>query len=355
VKLSVREHVPLAPHTTLDIGGPARYFIRANSEKTVSEAVRLARDHGLPTLVLGGGSNLLISDTGFPGVVLHIEIVGLQWRDDGRQVHLDAGAGENWDDVVAEAVDRGLYGIECLSGIPGSVGGTPVQNVGAYGQEVANTVTSVRAYDRDTDRIIEMRRSECGFTYRSSIFNTTARGRYVILNVSYDLTKAGSVSIGYPDLKREFEARSAPTLTEVREAVRRIRARKAMLLQPGDPDCRSAGSFFKNPIVTEQQFDQIERMSDEKVPRYAAAPGYVKTAAAWLIERAGIGKGFSIGRAAVSSKHTLALVNHGTATAADMLALAREIRRRVEDRFGVRLVIEPVMVGFDDATMSEFM
>jgi UDP-N-acetylmuramate dehydrogenase len=346
--------VLLESFTTFRIGGPALYFIPATSETVVQDAVEFTKSKNLPLLVLGGGSNLLIADEGFRGVVLHVEVGGLEWLDRGSYVQLVAGAGENWDPVVAQAVERRLYGFECLSGIPGSVGGTPVQNVGAYGQEISETLESVRVYDRQTDRWVRLDRQACHFSYRSSILNTTARGRYIVVSVTFRLNTAGKPFIQYPDLKREFDGVSQPTLGRVRDAVLRIRARKAMLIEPGDPDCRSAGSFFKNPIVTEEVLTRIEAKAGEKPPRYPAADGKVKTAAAWLIERAGISKGYSIGPAAVSTKHTLALVNKAGATAADVIKLAREIRTRVEDRFGIRLTVEPVFVGFDDAITTEF-
>ena len=346
--------MPLSPFTTFGIGGPASYFIRADSETVIEQAIEFAKTRNLPLFVLGGGSNLLVADKGFPGVVLRIELHGVQWIDEGSEVQLLAGAGEDWDAVVAQAVARRLYGFECLSGIPGSVGGTPVQNVGAYGQEIAETLVRVRAYDRQTDRFVNLDREQCGFSYRSSIFNTTARDRYIVARVAFKLHKNGSPSIQYPDLKREFEDSPEPALQMVRDAVRRIRARKAMLIEPGDADCRSAGSFFKNPIVSEDVFAQIEAAAGSTAPRYPASEGRVKTAAAWLIERAGITRGFSIGAAGVSTKHTLALINKGGAAASDILKLAREIRRRVEDRFGIRLMVEPVFIGFDEATTAEF-
>lgn len=358
----IREHVPLAPFTTFKIGGPARYFIHGDSENTVVEALEFAERNEIPVFVLGGGSNLLVSDEGFPGLVIRVDLRGLKWSDEGNRVHLHAGAGEEWDAVVAECVRRDLSGVECLSGIPGSVGGTPVQNVGAYGQEVSETLRWVRAFDRSTRRLVELSRDECGFSYRSSVFNTSARERYLVLGVSYLLEKHGAATIRYPEIQREFEHQPQPTLQAVREAVRRVRAGKAMLLQPGDPDCRSAGSFFKNPVVSGVQFAEIEAAAErmhvlrpgERVPRYPAPAGQIKTAAAWLIERAGIPKGHRRGGVGVSSKHTLALVNHGHGTAADVIALAREIRGRVENCFGVRLVPEPVLIGFYSAIIAEF-
>jgi len=350
---TLRENVPLAPFTTLGIGGPARYFCHVENENTLREVIDFAKSRNVPLFVLGGGSNLLIADAGYPGVVARIEIRGLQWSDEGKRVRLIAGAGEDWDSVVAGCIGRGLFGVECLSGIPGSVGGTPVQNVGAYGQEISETLLRLRAYDRQTDNVVELDRAECGFTYRTSIFNTVALNRYIVLDVEYGLVKDGQAAVRYPDLLRELDG-VTPTLPVVRNTVLRIRSSKAMVLQAGDPDCRSAGSFFKNPIVTEETFDRIQASTDEKVPRYPAASGMVKTAAAWLIERAGISKGFSLGAAGVSRKHTLALINKGGATADDVIALAREIRKRVEGRFGIRLFVEPMLIGFADDLAAEF-
>ena len=355
MKARIQENVALAPLTTFGIGGPARYFVDAPSENVVLSTIQFAKDQNLPVFVLGGGSNLLVADHGFPGLVMKIGLTGIDWETNRDKAVVRAGAGEEWDRLVGLCVDRDLAGVECLSGIPGSVGGTPVQNVGAYGQEVSEVLVSVRAYDRQTDSIVELSREDCRFTYRSSLFNTIAKDRYIVLQVTYSLTKHGNPAIRYPDVQREFESRVGyPLLGEVRAAVRRIRARKAMLLVEGDPDCRSAGSFFKNPIVTEQQFAELQVVAGPAVPRYPAGPGRVKTAAAWLIEHAGFSKGYSLGPAALSSKHTLALVNKGGATAEDILRLAREIRGRVETNFGIRLVPEPVFLGFDNDVVTEF-
>lgn len=294
--------------------------------------------------VLGGGSNLLVSDKGFAGLVLRIGLQGTNWE--GSQV--SAAAGEDWDALVAAGVHRDLGGIECLSGIPGLVGGTPIQNVGAYGQETADVLVSVRALDRIRESIVELSKAQCGFAYRTSIFNTSERDRYIVLSVTYALRQDAAPQITYPDLLRRFEGHSAPAFSEVRQAVREIRASKGMLIVDGEPDCRSAGSFFKNPIVSESDYAEIQAGVKEAVPRYPAGTGKVKTSAAWLIERAGFKKGMVFGPAGISNKHTLALVNRGGAKAADILRLAREIRRGVEDAFGIRLVPEPVLVGFDE-------
>ncbi|MFN0088198.1 MAG: UDP-N-acetylmuramate dehydrogenase [Blastocatellia bacterium] len=354
--LSIRENVRLAPMTTLGIGGPARYFAEAREEGEVPEAFAFARRRGLPVFVLGGGSNVLVADEGFSGLALRVAIEGVEWRAEGG---VTACAGEDWDSFVRECVARDLAGVECLSGIPGSVGGTPVQNVGAYGQEVAETITGVRAFDRRAGRIVALRPAECGFGYRSSIFNTTEPDRYVVMAVTYRLKPGGAPALRYPDVRSYFAGRpDAPTLREVREAVREIRARKAMLLSPEDPDCRSAGSFFKNPVLPPENFARVEREArrlglirdEERVPGFAVAGGAVKLPAAWLIERAGFQKGHihapAAGRVGISSKHTLAIINRGGASARDMLEFAGEIQRRVHERFGVRLVPEPVFLGF---------
>ena len=356
MKARIQENVALAPLTTFGIGGPARYFARAPAEEAVLEAIQFAKDRNLPIFVLGGGSNILVADRGFSGLVIKVDITGINWQTERDQTIVRAGAGEEWDRLVELCVEQDLAGIECLSGIPGSVGGTPVQNVGAYGQEVSETLVLVRAYDRQTGSIIELSREDCRFTYRSSLFNTIAKDRYIVLQVTYSLERHGAPAIRYPDIQREFDGKANPTLAVVREVVRRIRARKAMLLVEGDPDCRSAGSFFKNPILSDNQFAALEALlPGERVPRYPAAPGKIKTAAAWLIERAGFPKGYSAGPAGLSTKHTLALVNKGGATAEDVLRLAREIRNRVEEKFSIQLIAEPVFLGFDGEVVGEFL
>jgi UDP-N-acetylmuramate dehydrogenase len=333
--------------TTFGVGGPARFFAEAESEDDVMMALAFASAQDLPVFILGGGSNLLVSDSGFPGLVLRIAVRGVQLESDGDNILVQSGAGEDWDRIVASCVDANLGGVECLSGIPGSVGGTPVQNVGAYGQEIADTLVSVRALDRISESIVELSHAQCGFSYRTSIFNTTERDRYIVLQVTYSLRKNGVPLVKYPDVQRSLgESGKRPTLADVRRTVREIRASKGMLIVEGDPDCRSAGSFFKNPIVSEAEFTRLQSETDAAVPRYPAAAGCVKTSAAWLIERSGFAKGFARGAAAISSKHTLALTNTGGARASDIVELAREIRRGVFDRFGIRLTPEPVFVGF---------
>lgn len=342
---ALQENLPLSAWTTLGVGGPARYFLNAASEQDVVDSLDYAKRRNIPVFVLGGGSNLLVADRGFDGLVLRIGLKGVAWE--GPQLRV--AAGEDWDEVAAVCVDRGLGGVECLSGIPGLAGGTPVQNVGAYGQEIADVLVRVRALDRQTESAVELSRQDCGFAYRSSIFNTTHKNRYIVLSITYELQEHAAPHVKYPDLLRRFEGKAAPpTLVEVRQAVREIRASKGMLIVEGDPDCRSAGSFFKNPILSEEEYARLQSSAQEAVPRYPAGTGKVKTSAAWLIERAGFKKGFDIGPVGVSTKHTLALVNRGGAKASDIVRLAREIRKGVEDAFGIRLLPEPVFVGFDE-------
>lgn len=342
--MQLQQEVSLAPFTTFGIGGPARWFVEADSEDTVLDAVRFARESGLPIFVMGGGSNILVSDRGFAGLVIHLANRGMEQDKD----LLHAAAGENWDALVTLAVERGLGGIECLAGIPGTVGGTPVQNVGAYGQEVASSIQSVRVIDLRTLAFLEMPASACGFSYRRSIFNSSERGRYIVTRVSYRLRQGALPMLSYADIKQYFKDHSQlPTLPETACAIREIRRRKGMLLVGGDPDCRSAGSFFKNPVVPESLYARIASTVATPVPQYPADHGFVKIPAAWLVEQAGFGKGFSAGTAGVSSKHTLALINRGGAQAADILLLANQIVRAVQERFGIHLEPEPVLVGMD--------
>jgi UDP-N-acetylmuramate dehydrogenase len=349
------ENIPLAPLTTIKIGGPARYFVEARNTGDVQASVAFARARDLPLFVLGGGSNLVVADAGWAGLVLKIAIQGIDQvqrtgHDDDGKILFDAGAGESWDKFVSHTVMARCAGVECLSGIPGSVGGTPVQNVGAYGQEVAETIASVQVLDLRVNQVRELCPEACAFSYRSSIFNTGERGRFIVLRVTYALTPGGDPHIAYADLKRHFEGRETPpNLAETREAVRHIRARKGMLITPGDPDCQSAGSFFKNPVLSEQQHEDLKQRAAARgltAPSYPALETHKKVSAAWLVERSGFAKGFGFGRVGISTRHALAIVNRGGATAAEVLGLKEQIQHRVEEIWGVRLEPEPVMVGF---------
>jgi len=349
----LQENIPLAPLTTFKIGGPAKYYVEAATPGEVQEAVTFARARDLPLFVLGGGSNLVVSDAGWPGLVLKVALQGIEQRDghdENGSVIFDAGAGESWDRFVSHAVMARCAGVECLSGIPGSVGGTPVQNVGAYGQEVADTISSVEVLDLKDGQVRELCREACGFSYRASIFNTTERGRFIVLRVTYALTPGGKPRIAYADLKRHFEGReTTPDLAETREAVRHIRALKGMLIVPGDADCQSAGSFFKNPVLSETEHEHLKQRAAARgltVPSYPALETRKKVSAAWLVERSGFNKGFGFGRVGISSKHALAIVNRGGATSGEVIALKEQIQQRVEEIWGVKLEPEPVMVGF---------
>ncbi len=348
--MELQENVLLAPLTTLGVGGNAKFLVRARSQSDVEEAVAFAQAKRLRLFVLGGGSNLVISDAGWDGLVVQIGISGIEERREQGMVLLDVGAGVDWDSFVAHCVSRNYAGVECLSGIPGSVGGTPVQNVGAYGQEVSETIVSVLAFDLATNAVRELSPEECGFSYRSSIFNTKQRERHIILRVSYRLVPEGPPSLRYADLQKYFAGRDgSPTLAQTSDAVRSIRASKGMLITPGDPDSRSAGSFFKNPVLSASQHEELEQRAAERtlqIPRYPALSQQRKVSAAWLVENSGFKRGYTKGPAAISSKHALAIVNRGGATAAAILALSSEIQNRVEQRWGLRLEPEPVFVGF---------
>jgi UDP-N-acetylmuramate dehydrogenase len=351
--IEIEERVALASHPTLGVGGPARYFARVGSEAALRRAIEWAHERELPLLLLGGGSNLLVSDAGFPGLVAHLAIRGVEARADGDAVDVAAGAGEVWDALVALAIARGWAGIETLSGIPGYVGATPIQNVGAYGQEVSETIVAVRAVDLESGEAVELSGDACDFAYRSSRFKQADRGRYAVTGVTFRLRPGGEAAVRYVELERELEASygGSRELADVRDAVLAIRRRKSMVLDPDDVDSRSAGSFFVNPVVEASVADEVERRvasrSDDspgRMPRHDA-PGGVKLSAAWLIERAGFVRGYRRGRVGLSTKHTLAIVNRGGATAADVVALAREVRDGVRDQLGVALTPEPVFVG----------
>jgi UDP-N-acetylmuramate dehydrogenase len=349
--------VPEAPtllrdHTTLRLGGPAREWVRAATEQELVEAVAEADAAGTPVLVLGGGSNLVVADEGFDGRVVEVATSGVvpDVEDDGAVcggVVVRVAAGEGWDDLVATAVERGWVGVEALSGIPGSVGATPIQNVGAYGQEVSQTIASVRVWDRTLRGVRTFAAADCRFGYRTSRFKRDP-GRHVVLSVDFQL-RTGSLGtpVAYAELARALgvEQGVRAPLAAVREAVLALRSGKGMVLDAADHDTWSAGSFFTNPFLTPEQAAALP----DDAPRWEQPDGRVKSSAAWLIERAGFGKGHGLdlrgGRASLSTKHTLALTNRGGASTEDLLSLAREVRDGVEAAYGVRLVNEPVLVG----------
>lgn len=352
----------LADLTTLRVGGPVGRLVEAGSERDLIDAVRDADRAGEPVLVLGGGSNLLAGDDGFAGVVVRDARSDLSVQDDGMcgGVSITATAGMRWDDVVSRAVHEGWVGIESLSGIPGSTGATPVQNVGAYGAEVSDVIALVRVWDRLEERVRSLARIDCGFGYRDSVLKRSMRGlapdtgvwhptpRYVVLDVTFQMrqgTRSGPIRYAQlADALGIAPGERAP-IEAVREAVLRVRGAKGMVLDDADPDTWSAGSFFTNPVLTADAAAGLP----EDAPRYPAVDGAVKTSAAWLIEQAGFSRGFASpgSAAAVSTKHTLALTNRGGATAGDVAALARTVRDGVRDRFGITLVPEPVLLGVD--------
>jgi UDP-N-acetylmuramate dehydrogenase len=341
--------------TTLGVGGEARWFAEARSLEELRELLLWRTGQALELFVLGGGSNLVIADGGFDGLVLHVATRGIEFGTYGGRTIATVAAGEPWDGFVAACIDRGLAGVECLSGIPGSVGAAPIQNIGAYGQEVAETIAAVDVVEISTGAERRLSKSECGFSYRDSVFKREARGRFVVTSVSFSLQDDGVPAVRYPELARELARRGAgdASLGDVRSAVIAIRAAKAMVIDRAEADSRSAGSFFMNPVIEASELSRVEaavarHAGSERastMPRYAAGEGRLKLPAAWLIEAAGFTRGESRGAARISSKHALALVNGGEATAAEIAALAREIRDRVESLFGVRLVPEPVFVG----------
>lgn len=348
--LEIQENVPLASLTTLKVGGSARFFARAENEEQVAEAVRFSQSRRLPLFVLGGGSNVVISDAGWNGLVLNIGIGGLDQRPNGPKIYFAVGAGFQWDEFVAESVNQDCAGIECLSGIPGSIGGTPVQNVGAYGQEVSDSIVSAVVFDLAENRVLDLSAEDCGFAYRSSIFNSSARGRYIILRVTYALQAGGKPVLRYADLQKYFAGSDGPpSLQQVRQAVRSIRAAKGMLIVPGDRDSCSAGSFFKNPVVSMEARAELLRRAAARnleVPSYPALEQQHKIPAAWLVEHSGFSKGYVRGNVGISSKHALAIVNSGGASAKEIVALKNEIQTGVEREWGIQLEPEPVMVGF---------
>jgi UDP-N-acetylmuramate dehydrogenase len=353
------ENVPLAEHVTLGVGGAAAFFCEAATVDEARGAMGWARDRGLEVLVLGGGSNLVVSDRGFGGLVLRLTMK--QRFHEGDRLRVEAG--HEWDALVAHAVRENLAGLECLSGIPGSVGATPIQNVGAYGQEVAETITEVLVLDRTTGLVRAMSKDECAFGYRDSAFKRGLRGRLVVLEVTFELESGGKPAVRYPELERHLATAGLrePTLADVRASIVRLRKAKSMVLDPDDENRRSAGSFFMNPVVPEEVAAEALRRATlrgalaggERMPAFAAGGGRTKLSAAWLIERAGFARGTTDGRVGISTRHSLALVNKGGATAAELLAFARRVREGVFAAFGVRLVPEPELVGFSAEEIAD--
>ncbi len=332
------QSVPLAKKTTLGVGGNAREFAVATCEADVVEAVRWAREHDVALHVLGGGSNIVVADAGVAGLVLSIALRGIDWLDDGRAV---VAAGEPWDAFVRQAVERGLAGVECLSGIPGLTGATPIQNVGAYGQEVSESIERVHALDRRTGERIELDNRECAFAYRDSFFKSRAPNRFVVLRVEFRLRPGGAPKVRYAELERELSG--APSLADLRRTVLGLRGKKSMIFDLADENGRSCGSFFVNPIVSAERAATFD---DANMPRYPQPDGRVKLSAAWLIEHSGLARGARDGAVGLSTKHTLCIVARDGARACDVVRFAARVRKTVLDRFGISLEPEPVFWGF---------
>jgi UDP-N-acetylmuramate dehydrogenase len=343
----VAERVPLAPHTTLGVGGTAEFMARLVNAADLPELLDWAAHQSLPVTVLGGGSNVVVADAGVPGLVLSVELSGERVERAGDRIEISVAAGEPWEPFVRRCVERGWAGLECLSGIPGRVGATPIQNVGAYGQEVGETLLSVDVYDMRDGRAMTLQHAECDFAYRTSRFKAADGSRFIVLGAKLGLRAGGEPCISYPEIARAVTtAGAAPSLQSVREAVLKTRRAKSMLLDPLDENGRSCGSFFLNPELDAAQFDLLAGRAPSPLPSYRQAGGRVKVPAAWLIENAGFHRGQRFGAVGISSRHALALVCHEGATSAAVIDAAHRVRDGVLDAFGVRLSPEPRFFGF---------
>ncbi|MFT6397407.1 MAG: UDP-N-acetylmuramate dehydrogenase [Bradymonadia bacterium] len=347
------KNVPLSRKTTLSVGGSAGVLASPLTEKETIDTYRALKDAGTAVFTLGGGSNVLVADAGWDGTVVQSNDYAMKVRNKGDYQLVEAAAGIEWDELVAFCVDDRLAGIECLSGIPGRVGAAPIQNIGAYGQEIAEAVEYVRVYDHVTDEVITLNADECGFGYRTSNFKTAWRSERIVLSLGLRLRKDGEATVRYPELRRALGVDSgiAPPIKTVRETVLRIRRRKSMVYDTGDTNHRSAGSFFTNPLVdaavAAEASDRAKKHGIEELLPQWETGDHVKLSAAWLIEQTGFERGFTFGKAGLSTKHCLALINRGDATASGLIALASLIRKQVRARFGVELVPEPTFIGFD--------
>jgi len=356
--LTIEKEVPLAPMTSLGLGGVARFFTRARTVEDLEESLQWAAEEQQPTLLLGGGSNLVVADQGFHGLVIRVDLKGMRFATREGDVIADVAAGESWDPFVGETVRRGLGGLECLSGIPGSIGATPIQNVGAYGQEVSQVIETVSALDIRTGERVEFSGQDCDFSYRMSRFKREP-GNYWVTSARFRLQKEWTPHLRYGELSKALASRN-PSLSDVRDTVISLRRAKGMVIDPLDPESRSAGSFFTNPILSHEKADRLVAdavrrgvvQEPAQVPRYPSSEGFSKMAAAWLIERSGVAKGMRHGGVGVSAKHTLALVNRGDGTSQELIELALMIRDRVRQTWGVSLEPEPVCVGFGQPPFS---
>jgi len=347
--LKIQSRVALAPLTTLGVGGSATHFVQVEHQTELGDALAWAKQRALEVRVLGGGSNIVVADAGFPGLVIDLALRGVRIHNLGAEVEIRSAAGEPWDDFVATMVSRGYQGLECLSGIPGRVGATPIQNVGAYGQEVSETIVQVATFDTLENCARTFSNEECQFSYRNSLFKSREPGRYVVTEVTFRLRLNAAPSLRYAEVERYFREQniSAPSLSRVREGVLQLRRAKSMLLDANDPNCRSCGSFFVNPVLDAAEFEAFLARATGigNVPQYPQADGRVKLSAGWLIEQAGFPRGTRDGAVGLSTKHALALVAHGGARAADVTRFANRVQTGVLERFGVQLEPEPVFWG----------
>ena len=355
--MTPQSDVPLAPLSTMGVGGAARWFVSAERESDLVDALRWAHVRSMPVHVLGGGSNVVISDDGIDGLVIHVMMRGVEERRSNDHVLYTCGAGEPWDPFVAMTVQADCAGLECLSGIPGCIGGTPVQNVGAYGQDVSGTITRVRVVSRESGTGEWLSNDDCGFGYRTSRFKREDLNRFIVSGVEFRVRSHGAPTVEYADVVAYFAqtGRASPTLQEVREAVLAIRRRKGMVIEPGNDANRSCGSFFVNPIVNRPDLERAAALTAETVPHYAVDEQAVKIPAAWLIERAGFPKGTTRDTVAVSRFQAQAIINLGRARAADVVNLAADIKRAVWTMFGISIVPEPVFLGFAPSTELRFL
>lgn len=340
---------PLAPLTSLAVGGAARHFGRLLDEQAVPEALAWATARGEAVTLLGGGSNVVVADAGVQGLVLTLGLTSEACTRDGNDVYVTVGAGAPWDAFVERTVERGWAGLECLSGIPGHVGATPIQNVGAYGQEVADTLQEVHVFDRQSGARVVLPRSACGFGYRTSRFKESDRDRFVVLGATFRLRIGGAACLAYPEIARRFAPDAGPpSLSDVRAAVLATRQTKSMLLDPGDENGRSCGSFFLNPRLTSSELESLRARASSPPPSFPEADGRFKVPAAWLIEAAGFRRGQRWGSVGISSRHSLALVCHPGATAAAVVEAAHRVREGVARALDVWLSPEPRFLGFGD-------
>lgn len=356
INIDIQENVPLTAYTTFGVGGPAKHFVQVSSEEEAVHALEFAGENGLSLIVLGGGSNVLISDEGFPGLVILNRIKGFAFEESGGNVFVRAGGGEDWQEFTDRCVYMRWQGIECLAGIPGTVGASPIQNIGAYGQEVSQVITEVRCLETATGKAVVFSNAECAFSYRESIFNTKGAGKYLVTYVTFRLLRDGAPIVKYRELEEKLSPLPKPNLADVRDAVMAIRDGKGLLVRTGYETFKSAGSFFKNPIVAHARFEDIEAI----VARHGGCTnwawplpsGDVKISAACLIQLSGFDRGYYLGNVGISPCHTLILVNRGGASAREIVDFAAEVQRRVMDRFGVLLLPETRLIGFSSSPLK---